>query len=174
MKLFSHLIFFIGGLSLFAQPALKEILDSPFASDLTVSKDGKTIAWVDNIAGERNIFFAKGLKFALVSQLTNFTGDQGIALSNLKFTPDGENLIFVRGNSKNKQGEAANPAFLNQDTQQTIFIQSLNKGREHKISQGSQPSISHDGLILAFINNKQLWTVSLSDSIYKPKKLLGF
>ena len=167
------LIFFFTGLSLFAQPALKEILDSPFASDLTVSRDGKTIAWVDNIAGERNIFFARGQKFSSVSQLTNYTGDQGIALSNLKFTPDGENLIFVRGNSKNKQGEAANPAFLNQDTQKIIFIQSLSKGKEHKISQGSQPSISHDGLILAFVNNKQLWTVSLSDSIYKPKKILG-
>ena len=172
MKLFSHLIFLMGGLSLFAQPALKEILDSPFASDLTVSKDGKTIAWVDNIAGERNIFFANGVKFSSVSQLTNFTGDQGIALGSLKFTPNGENLIFVRGNSKNRKGEAANPAFLNKDTQQTIFIQSLNKGKEKKISHGSQPSISHDGLTLAFINNKQLWSVSLSDSIYKPKQLL--
>ena len=42
---------------------LKEILDVPMASDLTVSNDGSIIAWVDNIAGQRNIYIARGSDF---------------------------------------------------------------------------------------------------------------
>ena len=56
---YTLLINLIFGLILSAQPTIKEILDSPFASNLTVSKGGKTVAWVDNVAGERNIFIAR-------------------------------------------------------------------------------------------------------------------
>ena len=55
MKIFIIYINLIFGLALSAQPTIKEILDSPFASNLTVSRDGKTIAWIDNIAGEKNV-----------------------------------------------------------------------------------------------------------------------
>ena len=154
-----------------AQATLKKVLDAPFASGLVVTNDGKTIAWVDNIAGERNIFVASGIDFSTVYQLTDYVGDEGIALTNLKFTPDGNSLLFVRGNTKNRQGESANPALLQQNTDQTIFIQSLEGGERIKISQGTQPTISHDGLTLAFINDGQIWTASLSDSIPHSKKL---
>ena len=159
------------GLVLSAQPSLKEILDAPFASALTVSKDGKTIAWVDNTAGERNIFIAAGEGFSSVYQLTDYVGDEGIALNNLEFTPDGKSLMFVRGNTKNRQGEPANPAMLQQSTEQVIFIQPLVGGDRIKLSAGTQPMLSHDGLTLAFIKSGQVWTASLADSMPNPKPL---
>ena len=167
-NLLLHLIF---GFILSAQPTIKEILDSPFASNLVVSRDGNTLAWVDNIGGERNIFVATGEQFSSVYQLTKYVGDQGISLSNLKFTADDKKLIYVRGNKKNEVGEPANPALLQEDTNEAIFIQSLNKDDKIKISNGSQPNISHDGFTIAFLNEDQIWTVSLSDSIYQPKQL---
>ena len=136
-----------------------------------MTKDGKKIAWVDNIAGERNIFIATGEQFSSVRRLTAYVGDQGISLSNLKFTPDGCKLIYVRGNTKNKLGEAANPGLLQEDTEQAIFSQSVNKVNKIKISKGSQPNISHDGSTIAFVSEGQIWTASLSDSIYQPKQL---
>ena len=83
-NLLLHLIF---GFILSAQPTIKEILDSPFASNLVVSRDGNTLAWVDNIGGERNIFVATGEQFSSVYQLTKYVGDQGISLSNLSLLP---------------------------------------------------------------------------------------
>ncbi len=159
------------GLAICAQPTLNEILDAPFASDMTVTKDGKSIAWVDNTAGERNIFIASGEDFSSVSQLTDYVGDEGIALSNLAFTPDGNKLVFVRGNSKNREGQPANPALLQQNTEQVIFIQPLVRGDRMNISSGTQPRLSHDGLTLAFIKGGQLWTTSLTDSMPDPKQL---
>ena len=131
MKFFTLLINLILGLVLSAQPTIKEILDSPFASNLTVSRGGKTLAWVDNIAGERNIFIATGEQFASVYKLTEYVGDLGISISNLEFTPDGFSLVYVRGNTKNRQGESANPGLLDEDTDQAIFIHSLNKSKSY-------------------------------------------
>ena len=105
MKFYTLSINLIFGLLLSAQPSIKEILDSPFASNLTVSKDGKAIAWVDNIAGERNIFIATGEQFSSVYKLTEYVGDQGISISNLEFTPDGNRLVYVRGNTKGSLGD---------------------------------------------------------------------
>ena len=173
MKFFTLLINLIFGLILSAQPTIKEILDSPFASNLTVSKGGKTVAWVDNVAGERNIFIATGEQFSSAYKLTEYVGDQGISLSNLEFTPDGHRLVYVRGNTKNRQGEAANPGLLDEDTEQAIFIHSLNKSKKTKISKGTRPSISHDGSTIAFVKEGQIWTASLNDSIHQPKKLFN-
>lgn len=159
------------GFTLCAQSTLKEILDAPFASDLVVTIDGKTIAWVDNAAGERNIFIANGKAFSEVYQLTDYVGDEGISLSSLEFTPDGNRLVFLRGNSKNNEGQPSNPALLQQNTEQALFIQPLVGNGRIKISPGTQPTISHNGLTLAFINDGQIWTSSLSDSIPHPKQL---
>ena len=153
------------------QVTLKELLDAPFASDLTVSGDGRIVAWVDNIAGERNIFTASGARFSTVNQITDYVGDQGIALGNLLFTPDGNSLVFVRGNTKNTMGQSANPGLLDQNTEQTIWITSLEGETPTKISLGTQPVISRDGSVLSFINNGQIWTASLSETNPKPKQL---
>lgn len=170
LPLFTALLF---GITLSAQATIKEILDAPFASDLVVSQDGKTIAWVDNTAGERNIFIANGKDFSMVQQLTNYVGDEGIALGNLKFTPDGTRLVFVRGNTKNRQGQAANPALLQQNTAQTIFVQPLLGGEPIKIGAGTQPRLSHAGSTLAFVNGGKIYSASLSDSIAQPTQLLS-
>jgi len=171
MKLLHLFAALILGFTFYAQPTIKEILDAPFASDLIVTEDGKTIAWVDNTAGERNIYVANGDDFSSVYQLTDYVGDEGIALSNLEFTPDGNSLVFVRGNTKNRQGQPANPALLQQNTEQVIFFQPLVGGERINISSGTQPTLSHDGSTLAFIKGGQIWTVSLSDGMRQPEQL---
>ena len=133
MRPFVLSLFMFIGLSVQAQ-TLKEILDAPFASDLTVSNHGKTIAWVDNSAGERNIFIAEGPSFSSVRQLTNYQGDQGVALSNLVFTADDNAIIYIRGNTKNRQGEPANPALLQENTEQVIYMKSFEIVMENRIT----------------------------------------
>jgi dipeptidyl aminopeptidase/acylaminoacyl peptidase len=150
---------------------LKEILDAPFASDLTVSRDGKTIAWVENVAGARNVFVGSGNDFSTVTQLTNYLGDQGVSLGNLIFSADGKNLIFVRGNTKNNQGEPANPALLQENTEQTIYMQGLDVDTLVKISAGASPKLSHDGSKLGFIKGGQVWVAHLLENSIQPKEL---
>lgn len=160
----------LAGFSMKAQ-TLREILDAPFASDLAVSGDGKMIAWVENIAGERNIFLGSGNDFSAVRQLTNYHGDQGVSIGNLMFSADGSNLIFVRGNTKNSKGEPANPALLQENIEQTIYMQRINGDTLIKISAGTSPKLSNDGSKLGFIKDGQVWVADLLGNNSQPKEL---
>ena len=170
MRSFLFLLVLFIGLGTNAQ-TLNDILDAPFASDLTVSKDGKYIAWVEYVAGERNIFLASGSEFKTVRQLTHYTGDEGVSISNLAFVGDGSRLIFVRGNSKNRQGEPANPALLQENTEETIFILSLNSDTLTKISAGTAPKISNTGTLMTFSKGGQVWLADLTNSNFESRKL---
>src|SRR4030095_6045362 len=99
---------------------IENYLAPPFPTDLTASPDGKTIAWVFNDKGSRNVFIAEAPAF-VAKPITNYSGDDGIEISNVEFTPDGNQIIFVRGNSANNKGETANPAFLQSSTARDIF-----------------------------------------------------
>src|SRR4030095_706623 len=94
---------------------IENYLAPPFPTDLTASPDGKTIAWVFNDKGSRNVFIAESPAF-VAKAITNYTGDDGIEISNVEFTPGGDQVVFVRGNAPNSNGETANPAFLQTST----------------------------------------------------------
>ena len=149
---------------------IENYLAPPFPTDLIASADGKSMAWVFNNKGSRNIFVAEGPSFA-AKAITNYTGDDGIEISNVQFTPGGNEILFVRGNPSNNNGEPANPAFLQTSTARAIFIVNKNGGQLRKIIDGSYYKISPDGKILAYTSGGQIWTLSITDTAAKPEKL---
>jgi dipeptidyl aminopeptidase/acylaminoacyl peptidase len=160
---------FITG-SLFAQFSISSALSVPFPTDLKSSADGKTIAWVFNNQGERNIFVAEAPNYT-ARKITNYKGDEGIEINSLSFSPDGNRIVFVRGNGNNSKGEPANPAQLQILTYRNLYIINKDGTDLKKIGPGSYPKISPDGKTLAFLNFGQVWTVSFSDSAFNPQKL---
>src|SRR5689334_4267229 len=100
---------------------IENYLAAPFPSELTASPDGKTIAWVFNDKGSRNIFVAEAPSF-IAKPITAYSGDDGTEIGNVRFTPDGNQLLFVRGNGSNNNGEPANPAFLQTSTAGNVYI----------------------------------------------------
>lgn len=153
------------------QSGIESLLSPPFPSGLTGSQDGKTLAWVFNDRGERNIYLAEGDRFRNVRRLTNYSGDEGLAIGSLIFTPDGKHLIYVRGNDDNRSGQAANPAQLQQDTGLELWTVPLSGGTPRAIAKGNAPSVAPDGKILAFLNKGQVWIASLTDTTQKAKQL---
>src|SRR3954469_4629970 len=134
---------------------IENYLAPPFPTDLIASADGKTIAWVFNDKGSRNIFVAEGPLFA-AKAITNYAGDDGIDINNVQFTPGGNEILFVRGNPPNNDGEPANPAFLHTSTARAIFIANKNGGPLRKIIDGSYYKISPDGRTLAYTSGGQI------------------
>lgn len=170
-KLFPLLITLLIGSLVNGQSDLAAYLSVPFPSDLTAGPDGRSLAWVFNEQGSRNIFLAEGDQFKNVRRLTDFSGDNGLDLGSLTFTPDGRQLLFVRGNGTNSRGEAANPAQLQEATGQELFIMPLSGGKARRIAAGSAPAISPDGSMLLFLQKGQVWQASLTDTTQKPKQL---
>jgi dipeptidyl aminopeptidase/acylaminoacyl peptidase len=166
MRKFLFLFFSFSFYLLHAQ-TIESYLSSPFPSELTVNKDGKTLAWVFDNKGSRNIYLSasdgKNLK-----QITNYTSDDGMEIHDLVFAAD--QILFVRGNTPNNKGETANPAFLQTSTERAIYSIDQSGNNLRKIATGTSPKISPDERTIAFISNGQIWTTSLVDT-GKPQKL---
>jgi len=145
--------------------SISDYLSAPFPTELTSGKQGSNIAWVFNEAGSRNIYYAEGPTLK-ASKLTSFKGDDGLEISNLVFSPDGQNLLFVRGNSLNKMGVPANPAQLQEPTDKHIYVINLRDKSEIKLAKGSDPIWSPNGKDFSFIQNSQVHIATWQGSQY--------
>src|SRR5579875_2530436 len=81
----------------FAAPVtLQQVMQTPFASELSVSPVGARIAWVVNSEGRRNVWTAAAPDWK-GRQITNFNEDDGQEIQELAWLPDGKGLLFARG-----------------------------------------------------------------------------
>ena len=160
-----RLLFFILILSgqVCISQSIESYLSPPFPTNLVSSNDGKSIAWVFNDKGSRNVYMATIPDFK-ARKITNYTGDDGIEIPQLLFNPDGKQILFVRGNTPNNQGDNANPAFLQTSTERIIYAVDIKTLNQRKISAGSNPVPSHDGKNLAFLIRGQVWICLLYTS----------
>jgi len=155
-----------------AQANIEPFLSVPFPTELKSSKDGKTIAWVFNNKGVRNIFTSEAPAFEY-KKITSFTDDDGMEITNLEFTPDNNNIIFVKGNAPNTKGEPANPAQLQYSTERTLWIIKKSGDSLKKIAVGNQPKVSPDGKKLAFVQGGQVWLFNFDSSSKPAEKLFS-
>ena len=163
------LVFLLPFYGAFAQDISSYLLP-PYPTNLVSSTDGQTFAWVFNEKGSRNIYMAAH-DGSNVKKLTNYSGDDGMDITELQLTATGDRIIFVRGNPANSRGEAANPALLQQATERVIYLIAAKGGAPQRIAAGNEPRISPNGTQLAYISGGQVWLASLSDTTVKPHKL---
>ncbi|HET9825688.1 MAG TPA: prolyl oligopeptidase family serine peptidase, partial [Chitinophagaceae bacterium] len=148
---------------------IESYLSPPFPSEMITSKDGRTLAWIFNDKGSRNIYVSSS-NGGNVKKITNYTGDDGIEINNLAFA--GDHILFVRGNDANSRGETANPAFLQTPTERVLYMISKEGNDLRKISTASAPKPSPDERSVAFISGGQIWLTALDDTA-KPHKLFS-
>src|ERR1700761_5771224 len=77
-------------------PTMEQILSYPFVSGLVASDAGERFAWIENVRGVRNIWCAS-VADTTPHQLTHYTADDGQELTQLVFSPDQSQLLYVRG-----------------------------------------------------------------------------
>jgi len=167
-KIFLFASFFI---SMFSNAQdIVDYLSAPFPSDLIANHQGNEIAWVFNNKGSRNIFISNPAKNDW-QQITNYIGDDGIEINSLQYAPNDSVIYFLRGNSMNGKGEAANPAQLQYSTEQNIFSVSLITKQIKKIARGNAFVISPNGDVLLFIQGGKPWSINLQEEGATAKPL---
>lgn len=166
--IFSTVLLFTN--ALYAQLTIENLLSVPFPTELKSSADGRHIAWVFNDRGIRNLFSADAPDFK-VRMLTNNKTDDGIEMNSVRFTPDGDKIVFTQGNPNNSKGEAANPALLQTKTERTVWIVNTNGKNLKKIGSGDNGVASPNNKTIAFILNGQIWYASL-DADKPAEKLI--
>ena len=156
MKKLISFLFLIYSTSGIAQYSLEQFLSHPIESGFAASSDGKTIAWVVNDHGKRNILVKTGNE--LPRYITDYSQDDGQEISQLVFSPNGTKLLYVRGNAPNRAGQNPNPASLTEGTEMAIYYKEISsKSPPVKIVQGSNPVFFKDGIKFLFNKGGQIY-----------------
>ncbi|MDB6088968.1 MAG: peptidase [Gammaproteobacteria bacterium] len=152
---------------------MAQVLKYPYATELASAEQGDVIAWVRDIEGVRNVWVARGPAFT-PRQLTQYTEDDGQEITQLTFSPDGTQLVYVRGGDHDAnwpaEGNLApDPTSSPEQPLTTIWSAPLSGGAPQKVAEGDAPSISSRGQ-LAYTKDDHVWTAAL-DGQGKPERL---
>lgn len=140
---------------------IEQLLSAPFATGLVAAPTGQRLAWVFDERGARNVWIAEGPSFA-ARALTRYTGDNGQDITGVKWTPDGQHVVFVRGGGPNRAGELPNPTSEADAIEQAVWIALIAGGDPRKIGAGDAPAISPKGDLVAFVQRGQIWIAGVS------------
>src|SRR3989441_8567345 len=90
---------------------MEQVMSAPFPDELTAAPAGGAVAWVFNTRGARNIWVATPPDYA-GRAVTSYADDDGQEVGDLRWTPDGRGIAYVRGGGPNEKGEYPNPHSL--------------------------------------------------------------
>ncbi|MEM8900044.1 MAG: prolyl oligopeptidase family serine peptidase [Bacteroidota bacterium] len=142
--------------SVFSQYELAQTLGAPYVQSIHPSQDKKSLAWVVNEAGARNIWYTE-IDNVQPTQLTDYAEDDGQNISQVHIASGF--LIFVRGNGNNRQGQPANPASLTITPQRQILRLNLTSKKEDVIAYAAGPVLRPDGKGLIYAKSRKVYMV---------------
>jgi dipeptidyl aminopeptidase/acylaminoacyl peptidase len=147
-------------------PTLQQLLGYPFVSNLVASDNGKRFAWVQNVGGVRNIYTATATD-TTPKQLSHATADDGQELSQLTFSPDGSELIYVRGGDHDQNWAAKDnlaPDPDNDPAEPKVTLWSIDLDSPNAepllLTEGDSPALSSKGE-LAYVKDGHIWTTTM-------------
>ena len=165
-----------------ASLSIDTLMATPFPTDLVAAPAAGRVAWVSSNSGVHNILVAEPApptaftggnpdhKWRVV---TNYTGDDGLWITELGWTSDGRSLVYVRGDGANRQGESPNPAQLQDGTDQAVYAVAVDGGTPRRLGPGNGPVPAPKGQRVAWVSRGQIWSVDLASSSDKPTQLVN-
>jgi dipeptidyl aminopeptidase/acylaminoacyl peptidase len=161
-------------------PTMQQLSGYSYISGLVASEKGDKFAWVEDVAGVRNIWSASTAD-SIPRKLTHYTTDDGQELTQLTFSPDGSELLYVRGGDHDENWPAKGNLAPNPDNdpaEPKVAIWSVavtdSTPTPVQVAEGDKPALSAKGQ-LAFVKDGQIWTASLPEgtgSTGKAQRLL--
>ncbi len=152
---------------------INEILSYPYPLDLVSGADGRTIAWVLDERGVRNVFVATAPGFA-PRMVTNYTSDDGQEITNLHVSQNGHYVVYVRGGDHDSNWPAPvppDPDLSPVQPQMEVWSVALSGGKPVSLGIGDAPVISPDNRRVAFVAGDQSVQWSPIDGSAKADRL---
>jgi dipeptidyl aminopeptidase/acylaminoacyl peptidase len=140
--------------------SIDQVMSAPFASNLTAAPNGKSVAWLLNERGQRNVWVASAPDWK-ARKLTAFNQDDGQDIDELAWAPDGSYLLFARGGDFENGEDNPNPALNPAKPEQAVWIAALDGSAATKLTDGHAPAVSPKGDLIAFLRGGQILTMSL-------------
>src|SRR6478735_1226082 len=117
---------------------LEQALSAPFATDLVPSPTSGKVAWMENLQGRRNLWVAKpdGSGKFTATQLTSYNDDDGQEMYDIAWTPDAQEILYVRGGDAEFPGRPdPNPTHATEGVSQNIYIIPATSGEPRKMGE---------------------------------------
>jgi dipeptidyl aminopeptidase/acylaminoacyl peptidase len=139
--------------------SLQAVLDVPFVSDARAAPAGDQAAWVVNRGGCRNIWVSE--RAGQEGQLTHYVGDNGVALSQLRWTPACDAIVYTLGplpNDEEPPFPAQPPSGMEAPQ---LWLAPLDGTPARWLARGQSPEVSPRGDRVAYLVEGRVWTVPL-------------
>ncbi len=148
----------------------------PLPVELVTAPTGARAAWVFIQYGIHNLWAAAGPDWHAV-RLTDYREDDGRELTNLRFTADGEQIVYVRGGDHHANFPAPgnlqpNPNSGPIEPKLEIFVVPFSGGTPKLLAEGDLPEASSVLGRVAFLKDHQIWSAPLDGA--EPASRLFF
>ncbi len=144
-----------------AQFSIEKALSSAFPSEMVSAPKAGRVAWIASWNGPWNVWAAAGPAFE-ARQLTTYKDDDGQEITQLAWAPGGERLLYVRGGSANRAGEAPNPTSDVQGAEQSVWVLEWSGGEPRRLGEGHSPLVSPDGRLAVWLRGGAVWSADLT------------
>lgn len=139
-----------------AKPSVADFLSPASPLMLVSARKADRIAWMTYDRGMRNVHTAAAPSFTPV-QLTHFTEDDGVDLTDVEVSDDGNIIVFVRGSAPNRFGWVANPSHSGAGGERAIWAVRATGGAPWRVAVGSAPELSPDGRFVLYVTDGQIY-----------------
>ncbi|PYP50175.1 MAG: S9 family peptidase [Gemmatimonadetes bacterium] len=156
---------------------LDQVMSPPFPDELVAAPavagagGGGAVAWVFNARGARNVWVAAPPDYR-GKAVTSYAEDDGQELADLRWTPDGRAIVYVRGGGPNEKGEYPNPRSVVAGVEQAVWIVAATGGTPRRVGEGHSPAVSPKADRVAFIRHGQVWWASPGDTAGQAEQLI--
>ncbi len=172
MRYILTVLLFYFAQALYAQPySLSDLMATPYISNLTAAPGKSTLLFTANQQGKRNLFMVEGAGKA-ARQLTQFNEDDGLELTSVSISADGEWAVFVRGgdHGANSAARPTNAASYISPQKIQLYSVKLSTGDIKILGEGDFPLFHPASNKIVFLSRNQPWVVPV-DGSEAPKPL---
>lgn len=126
--------------------------------NLVSARSTDRLAWISYEEGTRNVFTAVAPDFTPV-RLTSFMQDDGVDLTDLSLSANGQVAVFVRGHARNREGWVANPLSNPDGTERAIWAVRTSGGAPFRLAEipSGAPVVSPDGRHVLYVRDGQIF-----------------
>jgi dipeptidyl aminopeptidase/acylaminoacyl peptidase len=135
---------------------IEQVMQTPFASELSADPAGDRIAWVLFEQGKRNIYLAAAPDWK-ARKATSFNEDDGQEIDQIAWSRDGSALFFTRGGDFEMERDVPNPALSVTKPDQSIWILRMNGAAPQKLVEGSAAETCQGNSGIVYLKAGQIW-----------------
>lgn len=156
---------------------LRQILSFPLPAALVAGPDGSTLAYVLNESGIRSVWFGRAPDYH-PRPLWSSASDDGQEISDLRISPDGKFVVYVRGGAHDANWPEhpwPDPNSSIVEPEMTVVSLATSGPSAPKVlGRGDAPEISPDGTRVAFVHDPDgaVWSAPADGA--RPAKRLFF